>query len=64
MTEDFDEGAVAGRARIGHHDAEERTFLGTCATQTDRNHLTLLNGLQGSNPDACFAARRFVEPAD
>src|SRR5262245_28664050 len=47
VTEDLDERAVARRARIGDDDAEERTLLGPCPTQTNRNHLTLLNGARG-----------------
>src|SRR5882672_4967307 len=42
MSEDFDERAVARRTRIGDHDAEERTLFGSCAAQTNGDHVTLL----------------------
>src|SRR3954453_13121509 len=58
MSEDFDERAVARRARIGDDDAEERALLGSGATQTNGNHLTLLNDLRGSNPNVGFAVAR------
>src|SRR5581483_5092289 len=38
VAEDFDERAVARRARIGDHDAEERTLLGPGATKTNDDH--------------------------
>src|SRR6476646_6224189 len=60
VSEDFDERAVAGGAGIGDDDAEIRALLGTCATQTNGDHLTLLNSFRGSNPNACFAARHLV----
>src|SRR5882672_671521 len=57
MSEDFDERAVARRTRIGDYDAEERTLLGSCAAQTNGDHVTLLNDPRGSYPNVCFAAR-------
>src|ERR1043166_1193140 len=57
MSEDLDERAVARGARIGDDDAKEGAFLGTGATQTNGDHLTLLNGVRGSFPIACYAAR-------
>src|SRR5665213_2919606 len=43
VSENFDEGAVSRGARIGHDDAEERTFLGSCTTETNYQHLSLLH---------------------
>src|SRR5919197_5896715 len=57
VSEDFDERAVARGARISDDDAEERTLLGSGATQTNDNHVTLLNAARGSNSIACFATR-------
>src|SRR4030095_9321314 len=56
VSEDFDERAVARRAGIGDDDAEERTLLGSCPTQTNRDHVTLLNDARGSYSNVCFAA--------
>jgi len=38
MSEDFDERAVAGGARIGDDDAEERALLRTGPAQTNGDH--------------------------
>src|SRR6267143_3083564 len=61
MSEDFDERAVARRTRIGDHDAEERTLFGSCAAQTNGDHVTLLDDARGSYPNVCFAARARLE---
>src|SRR5437867_712290 len=57
VAEDFDKRTVTGGTGIGDDDAEERPFLGTGSTQTNGDHVTLLNGVRGSIPNAWFAAR-------
>src|SRR6185369_12456212 len=56
MSEDFDERAVAGGPGIGDDDAEVRTLLGTGATQTNGDHLTLLLALEARSSRADYAA--------
>src|SRR6476661_9542043 len=58
MSKDFDERAVARGARIGDHDAEERALLRSGPTQTNGNHLSLLNAPEARSP--CASSLRNV----
>src|ERR1035437_9105152 len=58
VAQDFDEAAVAGGARVGHHDAEERALLGTGTAQTNRYHLSVsFTAREARSPRSWFAAR-------
>ncbi len=57
VAQHLDEAAVARRSRIGDDDTEERSLLGTCASQTNNQHYRI-------NPfSADMFGRFFPNPA-